>query len=124
MNPLSRPRPSIPRIHVWRPAAGLLTLAIFAPLLGQDVYRELTGSVTDRGDEPLRGAIVEVQDETTRAVTSYITDREGHFDFKRLREDTDYRIWATYRGTRSKSRELSHFSSKDHPNFKFVIKLD
>lgn len=102
-------------------AAGLL----FVPgLRGQNVYRELVGVVTDRGDEPLKGAIVEVEDENTHAVVSYITDKEGHFDFKRLREDTDYQIWATYRGVRSKSRELSHFDSKEHPEFKFVIKLD
>lgn len=104
--------------------AALLALDAMPALPVQDVYRELTGIVTDRGNEPLKGAVVEVQNENTKSVLSYITDREGRFDFKRLREDTDYVIWATYRGTRSKSRELSHFNGKDHPEFKFVIRLD
>ncbi len=102
----------------------LVSLGILPASIAQDVYRELTGVVTDRSNEPLKGAIVEVENENTKSVVSYITDREGRFDFKRLREDTDYMIWATYRGTRSKSRELSHFNAKDHPEFKFVIKLD
>ena len=101
-----------------------LTLSAMPASPAQDVYRQLTGVVTDRGNEPLKGAIVEVENENTKSVVSYITDREGRFDFKRLREDTDYVIWATYRGTRSKSRELSHFNGKDHPEFKFVIRLD
>lgn len=104
--------------------AALVTLCAMPASTAQDVYRQLTGVVTDRGNEPLKGAIVEVQNENTKSIVSYITDREGRFDFKRLREDTDYVIWATYRGTRSKSRELSHFNGKDHPEFKFVIRLD
>lgn len=103
----------------------LVSALLLPPLFAaQDVYRELVGTVTDHGNEPLKGAIVQVENENTKSVVSYITDREGRFDFKRLREDTDYLVWATYRGSRSKSRELSHFNGKEHPTFQFVIKLD
>ena len=91
---------------------------------GQGSLRTLTGDVTDRSKEPLRGAIVEVQNESTLAVVSYITDAKGNFSFKRLNGETDYKVWATYRGKRSKTRELSHFDSNLHPDFHLAIELD
>ncbi len=87
--------------------------------------RSLTGTVTDHQHEPLKGAVVQVQNESTNAVVSFITDANGTFFFRRLGGDeTDFLVWATYRGHRSKSKELSHFESNRHPDVKIVVELD
>jgi len=91
---------------------GLLLCA--APLSGQPTLRNLTGTVQDRHHEPLNGAVVEIENENTKGVISYITDRSGRYSFKRIQGEVDYRIWFTYRGQRSGVRELSQFD--DHPN--------
>jgi hypothetical protein len=109
---------------VRRAVVLVASLSVCALGQGQGSLRTLTGSVTDRQKEPLRGAIVQVQDESTNAVVSYITDAKGFFSFKRLSEQADYKVSATYRGKHSKSRELSHFDSSAHPEFHLVIELD
>jgi hypothetical protein len=91
---------------------GLLLYA--APLSGQPTLRNLTVTVQDRHHEPLNGAVVEIENENTKGVISYITDRSGRYSFKRIQGEVDYRVWFTYRGQRSRVRELSQFD--DHPN--------
>jgi hypothetical protein len=89
-------------------------LLFATPVLGQPTFRNLTGTVQDRDHEPLRGAVVEIENENTKSVISYITDRSGRYIFKRLQGDADYHVWFTFRGQRSKVRELSQFD--DHRN--------
>ncbi|WP_158792031.1 carboxypeptidase-like regulatory domain-containing protein [Granulicella sp. L60] len=100
--------------------AGLLLFA--APLSGQPTVRNLTGTVQDRHHEPLKGAIVEIENEDTKGVVSYITDRNGRYSFKRLEGEADYRIWFTYRGHRSKIRQLSQFDGRHDATINLVIK--
>ncbi len=69
----------------------------------------------------MKGAIVQVQNEQTNSVVSYIADANGFYSFKRLSSDADYMIWATFRGRRSKDHELSHFDSKNHVVVDLVI---
>jgi hypothetical protein len=106
----------------------LLTVSLVlsvAPALGQiPGLRTLTGTVTDRQKEPLKGAVVEVQNESTSEIISYITEADGTFSFKRLSTAADYRVTASYRTHKCKPRELSHFSSKLTPTLKLVIKPD
>ncbi len=104
--------------------AGTFLLAVPISRAQQDLPRTLTGTVTDRSKEPLKGAIVEVQNESTTSIVSYITDASGTFAFKRLSSNADYRVTVTYRGHHPKARELSHFDSNANPVFHFVIKLD
>lgn len=95
-------------------------LVVMGPLLytthlsGQPTLRTLNGTVRDRHHEPLNGAVVEIENENTKGVISYVTDRSGRYSFKRIQGEVDYRVWFTYRGQRSKVRELSQFD--DHPN--------
>lgn len=110
-----------PRILIL--VAACLPLVQSAPSQPMTSTRTLTGSVLDRQKEPLKGAIVEVQNESTMTIVSYITDANGSFSFKRLSADTDYRVTATYRGRKTKPRELSHFSSNPNPVVKFIIQL-
>lgn len=95
----------------------LLLPAAFA----QPTLRNLAGTVTDRHHEPLRGAVVQVHNEVTNSVISFITDRSGRYNFKRLSGDTDYRIWAIYRGQQSRAKELSQFDTKPDKVLDFVV---
>jgi hypothetical protein len=93
--------------------ATLLLTSAFAA--AQSPQRDLSGSVRDRRNHPLRGAEVQLENEATEQVESYLTDADGHYNFKRVSGDMDYRLWATYQGHRSKAREISKFSTKTMP---------
>jgi ABC-type molybdate transport system substrate-binding protein len=77
----------------------------------------------DKHHEPLKGAVVQVHNEATDAVTSFVTDRSGGYSFKRLEGNTDYRVWATYKGQRSKAKFLSQFDRHTSKPVNLVITL-
>jgi hypothetical protein len=93
-----------------------------AAVFGQPTLRNLTGTVHDRHREPLKGAIVEIENEKTKSVISYITDRSGRYSFKRIHGEVDYRVWFTYRGQRSQVKELSQFDSRQNATIDLVSK--
>jgi hypothetical protein len=98
-------------------------LACAPATFGQRTFRNLTGTVTDRHHEPLKGAVVEVDNGDTERVASYITGRNGLYSFKRLDGDTDYRVWATYRRHRSRTKNISSFDSSSAKVINLVIKM-
>src|ERR1700710_107398 len=101
-----------------------IVLAAFsASLAAQSPLRDLSGSVRDRQNHPLRGAVVQLENEDTEAVQTFLTDADGHYNFKRVRSDTDYRLSASYQGRRSKSKEISKFSSKMTPYITLRVSL-
>ena len=85
-----------------------------AVAFAQPAPRSLSGTVTDLHHEPLKGAVVQLHDDATNTVVSYITDRNGHYRFLRLSGDNDYHVWAKFRGHKSKARLFSIFDS--HPS--------
>jgi hypothetical protein len=105
----------------YMPMALMVYLVLCSLLChAQMTTRDLTGIVTDAHHEPLKGAVVQVQNGVTSTVVSYITGVDGHYSFKRLDGETDYRFWATYRGQQSKVEKLSHFDS-DKPKVANLI---
>jgi hypothetical protein len=84
--------------------------------------RNLSGRVTDEGHEPLRGAIVNLQNPATQSVTTYITQANGEYQFKRLDGSVDYRVWATFRGHSSSVSTISKFDSNMEKVINFKIK--
>lgn len=92
---------------------GLLTMVIAAAssctLQAQHQSRNLSGVVTDRHREPLRGAVVQAHNLYTQSVVSYITGRDGAYSFKRMDGDCDYKISATWHDRHSAARNLSLF---------------
>ena len=90
----------------------------------QDTPRDLSGTVTDQHHEPLRGAIVTLENESTQAILTYVTDKTGHYNFKRISGNTDYRFYATYRGHQSSKKSLGMFDSKTAPVVDLEIKLE
>lgn len=74
--------------------------------------RTVSGVITDDSHEPLKGAVVELEDPASHQIISFLTLGDGHYEFKRVDSHTDYNIWATFRGHKSTIRHISMFD--DH----------
>jgi hypothetical protein len=85
--------------------------------------RNITGTVQDGSNEPLRGAVVQVEQEGTMTIQSFVTDERGVYHFRNLNSETDYQIWATFRGHQSKHHEISRFDKKPDRAIPLVIDL-
>ena len=84
--------------------------------------RTLSGTVSDTSHEPLRGAIVQLQNPANNSVETYLTDAAGHYIFKRLEGDTDYNVWVIFRGRHTPTRSISKFDSHLAKTIDFTIK--
>ncbi len=94
--------------------AALLALLVLpaGPFAGQYTrapLRTITGTVTDAGREPIRGAVVQIEAADTLAIQSYETNETGTYHFRNLRSDCDYTLWASFRGNRSKTYGVGKF---------------
>jgi hypothetical protein len=79
---------------------------------GQTDARTVSGIVSDPDHEPIRGAVVELENSSTHEVISFITAADGHYIFHRIDSHTDFRIWATFRNQKSAIHNISMFD--DH----------
>ncbi len=86
--------------------------------------RTISGTVTDASKEPLRGAVVQVEAADTLAIQSYITDKQGTYNFRELRSDIDYTLWAMFRGSRSKTYSIGKFDKQLDRTIPITIVLD
>ncbi len=97
-----------------------LLLAIFVLAPGsraQDVpsFREVSGKVVDAHHQPVKGAVVKIENEASEAIMSYVTDADGYFHFKHVSANDDFKVWASLNGMSTKKHELSKFNSKEAP---------
>ena len=120
--------PISPNSSKWKQALLIGACSFFVALLNsslqaQSATRDITGIVTDQNGEPLRRAVVQIDDEETKVVFSYITDRGGKFTFKRVNGSDDYRIWATRKGHRSKAIHLSPFDSHQSKAITLIVRF-
>lgn len=73
--------------------------------------RTVSGIVTDDGHEPLKGAVVELENPSNHEIVSFLTAEDGRYSFKRLDSHTDFQLWATFRGHKSIIHSISMFDS-------------
>jgi hypothetical protein len=86
------------------------------------IQRVADGKVVNKADAPIVGAIVYLKDSKSLAVRTFITDDTGHFHFGQLGQNIDYELWAESEGSRSKSKSISSFDSKN--DYNFTLKVD
>jgi hypothetical protein len=86
------------------------------------IERVANGKVTNKSDVAISGAVVYLKDSKVLSVKTFITGPDGVFHFGQLGQNTDYELWAESNGTRSKSKTISSFDSKN--SYYFSLKID
>jgi len=84
--------------------------------------RSLTGVITDKTDNPVEGAVVQIKDTKTLRVRSFLTKADGKYMFHGLSVDTDYEVKAERQGQASDTRTLTVYDSRKEPIIN--LKLD
>ena len=74
------------------------------------------------GEAPAAGAVVYLENPTSLAIKSYLTNANGGFHFNNISPQTDYEVWAELNGVQSKHKFISQFSN--HTKFDFTLKLE
>lgn len=94
-------------------------LAALAPLAGAQSfgYRTLEGKVLGSNDQPISGAVVYLSNSRNSDVRTCITPEGGSYRFADLSDDTDYTVWAAWKGSKSGKRVLSSFDQRKDVHF-------
>ncbi len=74
--------------------------------------RTVQGIVTDEADNPISGAVVQLENMKTLQIRSYITKEKGDYYFGDLSTDIDYKLHAENHGMVSSTKTLSSFDSR------------
>jgi hypothetical protein len=74
--------------------------------------RSLQGLVTDPDNKPVSGAVVQLKDQRTLQVRSFITQQDGMYRFFGLKIDTDYQLTVKSGELSAGPRALSVFDSR------------
>ena len=100
-----------------------------APRLGaqtqvaeKERVKNVTGTVMDKSEKPLGGAVVYLKNMKTLAVKSFISQDNGEFRFNALSPNVDYEVYAEFNGARSGTKTISSFDSK--MNVAMTLKID
>ena len=87
----------------------------------QTTAKTIEGKVLDHATTPLPGSIIYLQDQKTNVVKTFIATGDGSYRFGQLPADTDYKIWAEYKGEKSKNKLISSFDTKLNVTLDFHI---
>ncbi len=74
--------------------------------------RSVQGTVTDSGDKPAEGAVVQLKDTKSLQIRSFVTRADGMYHFHGLSSNVDYELKAEHQGASSGAKTLSSFDSR------------
>ncbi|HTV16276.1 MAG TPA: carboxypeptidase-like regulatory domain-containing protein [Acidobacteriaceae bacterium] len=74
--------------------------------------KQLQGKVLSSSEAALTGAIVYLENSRNNDIKSYITETDGAYHFANLSADTDYTVWAQFKGKKSSVKTISSFDSR------------
>lgn len=117
MKPLKQVADKAAKVSVWLlllalPAGAFLSGTTPSAQAQVVTAKVVEGKVLDGGIAPLPGGIVYLQDQKTNVVKTFIATGDGSYRFGQLPADTDYKIWAEYKGGKSKDKLISSFDTK------------
>jgi hypothetical protein len=107
--------------------AAVMMLLVVSPALAEKNkedktnQRSVTGLVTDKAENPIDGAVVQLKDLKTLQIRSFITKANGEYHFYSLSTDTDYELKADSQGKSSNTRTLSSFDSRKQAQMNLKI---
>ena len=114
--------------------AGCATAQINLPLNGhpsepaekktKPTSKMLTGTVWDKSDKPIPGAVVYLKNMKTLAVKSFFAEKDGAYRFPQLALNTDYEVYAEFNGKKSDTKSISQFDDRFNPTINLRINLD
>jgi len=84
----------------------------------------LNGTVTDKADQPIPGAVVYLKNMKTLAVKSFFAEKDGSYRFPQLALNTDYEIYAEKDGKKSDTKTISQFDDRYSPTVNLRIDLN
>jgi hypothetical protein len=99
----------------------LCLLLVPAASFAQEVAKTVEGKVLNSAAAPLPGSIIYLQDQKTNVIKTLIATADGGFHFGQLPADTDYKLWAEYKGKKSKVHLISSFDTKLDVTYDFHI---
>jgi hypothetical protein len=85
---------------------------LVALALGTDVTRTLKGIVSDQNGDPIQGAIVQLENTRTMAIRSFISQKDGSYQFQRLDRGVDYKVSASLHDASNGTKTLSTFDER------------
>jgi hypothetical protein len=84
--------------------------------------RTVSGAILDKGETPLRDAVVYLQNVRTLTVKTYISNADGQYRFSGLDPNVDYEIHAEHDDLTSANHTISSFDSRKEINV--TLKID
>jgi Carboxypeptidase regulatory-like domain len=84
----------------------------------------LTGTVWDKADKPIPGAVVYLKNMKTLSVKSFFADKDGSYRFPSLALNTDYEVYAEFDGKKSDTKGISQFDDRFNPTINLKINLE
>jgi Carboxypeptidase regulatory-like domain len=99
----------------------LLGIALAAGARAQDekkdkneeaTLRSVQGTVFDKDDKPVVGAVVQLKDVRTLQMRSYISKANGEYHFSSLKRDDDYELEAKNNALTSGPHKISIFDNR------------
>jgi Carboxypeptidase regulatory-like domain len=95
-----------------------------SPKKPRPTSKMLTGTVSDKSEKPISGAVVYLKNSKTLVVKSYFTQQDGTYRFPQLALNTDYEIWAEKDGKKSDTKGISQFDDRFTPTINLRINLE
>ena len=111
--------------RVWkRSRLVVLTLGLWACVLAQPDAgtRSVQGLVLDQSGKAVFGAVVQIEDQKTLQVRSFITQEAGTYHFIGLSTNSDYKLTASKEGATTPSKVLRSLDSRKKAVIDLVLK--
>jgi Carboxypeptidase regulatory-like domain len=74
--------------------------------------REVHGTVVDQAGRPMEGALVTLTNKSTKDKITFITKKDGHYNFDDLSFTIDYELDAKYKEFASEPYKLSQYDHR------------
>lgn len=75
--------------------------------------RTVRGTVLSSESAPVAGATVFLKNEKTKAIRSFTSIANGHFQFSQVNKDQDYDLWAEKDGKKSPVKTVSSWDARN-----------